>query len=100
MEINNIPEALTLPLRLSLISCLVDGQKTFTEMKNITKGSDGNISVQLSKLQKWGFIESEKCKLNNYSQTIYTITEFGLNNLEDYIALLEDIIQSSIYKKS
>ena len=100
MEINDIPEAFTLPLRLSIISCLVNGKKTFTEIKNITKASDGNISVQLSKLKKWGFIESEKCKINNYSQTIYTITELGLKNLEDYVELLEKIIQNSIYKNS
>jgi hypothetical protein len=37
MELNNIPEALTLPLRLSLISCLVDGEKTFKEIQSITK---------------------------------------------------------------
>ncbi len=95
MELNNIPEALTLPLRLSLISCLVDGEKTFKEIQSITKSSDGNIYVQLSKLEKWGYIKSEKKMINKKIQTLYTITEFGLNKLEEYVVLLEEIVRKN-----
>lgn len=92
MDINNIPEAFTLPLRLSLISCLVDGKKTFNEIKDVTKASDGNISVQLSRLQKWGYVESQKIKTGKRRETVYSVTQFGLNKLEDYVSLLESII--------
>ncbi|WP_040378891.1 transcriptional regulator [Dethiobacter alkaliphilus] len=91
----NIPEAFTLPLRLSLISCLVNREKTFTEIKNITKATDGNISVQLSKLQKWGYVESRKRLIDGKKQTVYSITQFGLSKLEEYVALLESIVRSS-----
>ncbi|MDW7649762.1 MAG: transcriptional regulator [Bacillota bacterium] len=93
MEPNNIPEAFTLPLRLSLISCLVDGEKTFNEIKDITKATDGNISVQLSKLQKWGYVESKKGVIDRKKQTVYMITQFGLNKLEEYVVLLESIVR-------
>lgn len=93
MKLTNIPEAFTLPLRISIISCLIGGQKTFNEIKEITKATDGNISVQLSKLYKWGYIESKKSRGKKYSQTIYTITRFGIKSLEDYVALLEEIIK-------
>lgn len=99
MEITNIPEAFTLPLRLSIISCLVNGEKTFNEIKSITEASDGNISVQLSKLQKWGYLESEKRIMKKRSQTVYSITQFGLNKLEEYVALLEGIVRNSKSKE-
>lgn len=99
MEITNIPEAFTLPLRLSIISCLVNGEKTFNEIKSITEASDGNISVQLSKLQKWGYLESEKRIMKKRFQTVYSITQFGLNKLEEYVALLEGIVRNSKSKE-
>jgi predicted transcriptional regulator len=95
MEINNIPEAFTLPLRLSIISYLVNGEKTFNEIKSMTKASDGNISVQLSKLQKWGYVESEKKAIEKRSQTVYSLTQVGLDQLEEYVSLLEKIVRSS-----
>lgn len=91
MEISNIPEAFTLPLRLSLLSCLVKEKKNFNQIKNITNASDGNLSVQLSKLEKWGYIKSEKSLILK-KQTVYYITEFGLNQLKEYVELLEKII--------
>ena len=98
MEINNIPEALTLPLRLSIISYLVDGQKTFNQIKSMTEASDGNISVQLSKLQKWGYVESEKRAVEKRFQTVYSLTQFGLKQLEEYVLLLEKIVRNPTLK--
>lgn len=92
MEIANIPEAFTLPLRLALISCLINGDKTFNEIKDITKASDGNISVQLSKLQKCRYVESQKRKTGKRKETVYSITQLGLSKLEEYVALLESIV--------
>jgi DNA-binding PadR family transcriptional regulator len=92
MKIDNIPEAFTLPLRLAIISYLVGGEKTFNEIKGITKATDGNISVQLSKLQKLGYVESQKRKTGKRKETVYSITQFGLNKLEEYVVLLENIV--------
>lgn len=100
MDINNISEAFTLPLRLSLISCLVNGEKTFNELKNITKASDGNISVQLSKLEKMEFITPTKTFVNTRYITVYEITEIGLSSLQEYVSLLEEILKESKYKSS
>lgn len=99
MNVNNISEAFTLPLRLALISCLVDGEKTFNEIKNITKASDGNISVQLSKLENLEFISSNKKLTNKKLFTVYQITELGLISLQDYVSLLESILKDSKYTK-
>lgn len=94
MQINNIPEALTLPLRLALISSLINGEKSFNDIKEITSASDGNISVQLTKLENWGYIKSEKRLDRTKNKTFYIITQFGANQLEEYVSLLERIIKS------
>ena len=60
MQISNIPEAFSLSIRLKLISCLLNGEKTFKELKQITKATDGNISVQLSKLEEWDILNRKK----------------------------------------
>lgn len=99
MDINNIPEAFTLPLRLALVSSLVDGEKTFKELKDITKASDGNISVQLSKLEKLNFITSNKVLTKSRVLTVYELTELGLKSLEEYVSFLENLLKNSKYEK-
>lgn len=95
MELSNIPEALALPLRLSLLSFLVNGEKTFSEIKSLTGASDGNISVQLKNLESWGYLIHEKRFTLTKNITYYAITDFGLNSLEEYISLLEKILKHS-----
>lgn len=92
MDINNIPEALSLPLRLKLISCLVNGKKTFNELKSLVEATDGNISVQLSKLEKWGFVISTKKIEEKKTKTTYEITDYGISTLKEYVELLKKII--------
>lgn len=92
MDINNIPEAFSLPLRLKLISSLVNGKKTFNELKALVQASDGNISVQLSKLENWNYISSEKTIEKKKTKTTYEITDFGIEMLKQYVKLLENII--------
>ncbi|MGD9568681.1 MAG: transcriptional regulator [Sedimentibacter sp.] len=94
MDINNIPEALSLPIRLKLISCLVSGKKTFIELKTMVEGSDGNVSVQLTKLENWGYIKSEKKIERKKTKSIYELTDYGLTQLIEYVELLGSIIDS------
>lgn len=51
---------MSLPMRLKLISRLVSGKKTFVELRNMVEGSDGNVSVQLTKLENRDYIKSEQ----------------------------------------
>ncbi len=95
MEIFNMPEAFTSSIRLKLISCLLNGEKTFTDIKQITKATDGNISVQLSKLEEWGYIESEKTICGKRPKTSYKITKFGIRQFQDYVDLLESMLKGN-----
>lgn len=92
MELNNIPEAFQTKLRLMLISALVTGSKSFNELKSITEASDGNISVQLSKLEEWGYVNINKSIINKKTRTEIQLTQFGKNTFREYIELLNRIM--------
>ena len=93
MNFNFLPEALTSPLRLKLLCCLISGKKSFAALKNLTEATDGNISEQLSKLEAWNYIRSEKSIQHKRLQSIYEITPFGLKQLEDYVSLLQSVLE-------
>jgi len=93
MDLNNIPDALTLPLRLKLLCALVSGQKSFGELKELVKATDGNISVQLSKLEEWGYITAQKAFVKKRPKSTYELTPFGLGQLEEYVAFLRSIVE-------
>ena len=60
MEINSIPEAFQTKLRLAILSSLLTGQKSFSELKEITSSTDGNLGAQIKKLNELGYVEIEK----------------------------------------
>ena len=63
-----IQEAFCSKLRLQIISNLVSKKLLFTELKKLTNASDGNLSVQLKKLEGWEYIKSEKKLINELEQ--------------------------------
>ena len=50
----------------------------FTELKKLTNASDGNLSIQLKKLESWEYVKSEKKLMNGKAVTQYEITEMGI----------------------
>lgn len=93
MKIDHIPDALTLPLRLKLLCSLAAGKKSFAELKEITGATDGNLSIQLPKLEKWRYISSGKTYHGKRPKSTYEITQFGLQQLTEYVELLESVIR-------
>lgn len=91
MEIANIPEAFQTKLRLMIISALITGAKSFNELKSITGASDGNISVQISKLEEWGYVDVTKSIVFKKTHTEISLTPFGKKSFKEYIELLNKI---------
>jgi len=80
-------------LRLAVISLLVSVKKAeFTYLKEQTKASAGNLSVQLQKLKEADYIEIEKSFKDNYPQTTCKITKTGIKAFEDYVKNLQQYI--------
>ena len=74
MKEYQIQEAFCSKFRLQIISNLVSKKLLFIELKKLTNASDGNLSVQLKKLEGWEYIKSEKKLINGKGVTQYQIT--------------------------
>lgn len=80
-------------LRLAIISFLVNIESAeFKKLLEISNASKGNLSVQLSKLQKAGYIEIEKSFKGNYPHTECKITPMGRKAFEEYIVSLKKML--------
>lgn len=90
----NLNPLLHSQLRLTIISYLVsNGTSDFNEIKEITKATSGNISVQLKKLEKEQYIRISKGFLNNYQHTAIEITNTGIDAFEEYVTAIKHYIE-------
>ena len=81
-------------LRLAIISYLVsNGAADFNELKEVTKATSGNISVQLKKLEKEKYITITKGFLNNYQHTSVEITKTGVDAFEEYVNAIKKYLE-------
>lgn len=80
-------------LRLAIVSYLVtNGTSDFKNLKEITKATAGNISVQLKKLEEAKYIVIKKGYKDNYPHTSVGITKFGIEAFEDYVEAIKKYI--------
>ncbi|MDA3780367.1 MAG: transcriptional regulator [Bacteroidales bacterium] len=80
-------------LRLSIISLLVNLESAeFVFLKEKTKASAGNLSVQLNKLEKAGYISIEKFFKGKKPITCCSITKKGIFAFEKYVNSLKDYL--------
>ncbi|WP_298612321.1 transcriptional regulator [uncultured Odoribacter sp.] len=80
-------------LRLAIMSILISVEEAdFVFIKEQTKATAGNLSVQIDKLNKAGYIEVTKTFKGKMPQTICRITANGKHALENYIEALKSYI--------
>lgn len=80
-------------LRLAVMSILISVEEAdFVFIKEQTKASAGNLSVQIDKLSKAGYIEITKTFKGKMPQTICRMTPTGRQALENYIEALKSYI--------
>lgn len=73
-------------LRLAVMSILIGVKEAeFSFLKEQTKSTAGNLSVQLQKLKDAGYIEIKKSFKNNYPLTNCRITNAGIKAFETYV---------------
>lgn len=90
----NLNPILHSQLRLAIISFLVaNGKSDFNEIKDISKATSGNISVQLKKLEKAGYISIIKGFLNNYQHTSIEISKAGIDAFEEYVEAIKQYLK-------
>ena len=94
MEISSMPEIFGNKLRLSVISALITGEKSFSELKKYTDATPGNLGAQLLKLEEWGYISCKKEFVSKKPQSSYMLTETGISNFKEYVEMLEKMLKS------
>jgi DNA-binding MarR family transcriptional regulator len=80
-------------LRLAVMSLLIGlDEAEFTFLKEKTESTAGNLSVQLDKLEKAGYIKIEKSFRDKRPLTTCSITAVGVKAFEDYVENLKNYI--------
>lgn len=80
-------------LRLAVMSILLSVEEAdFTYLKQETKATAGNLSVQIDKLSKAGYIEVVKTFKGKLPCTLCRITPAGVKAFEEYVEALKTYI--------
>ena len=80
-------------LRLAIMSLVLSVKSAeFTFIKEKTEATAGNLSVQLDKLSKAGYIEIEKSFRKKKPLTTCKITKKGIAAFESYVSALKDYL--------
>lgn len=83
-------------LRLGIISALAVNQSLgFTELRDLLKTTDGNVSVHARKLEEAGYLSCRKSFVGRTPHTEYRITPQGRRALERYLAHMEALIAAT-----
>lgn len=80
-------------LRLSIMSLLTAHEEiTFTFIVEKTEATRGNVSVQVSKLEKAGYLSVKKEFKERRPQTSMSITKTGLKAMDIYTNTLKEYL--------
>lgn len=80
-------------LRLAVMSLLLSLESAeFSYLKEETGATSGNLSVQLDKLEKAGYIQIQKSFRGKKPHTTCKITKQGIEAFEAYIKAIQDYL--------
>lgn len=81
-------------LRLAVVSILIGVEEAdFVYIRTETGATAGNLSVQIDKLQKAGYIEVEKGFKGKMPRTVCRITAKGREAFREYVETLREYIK-------
>lgn len=79
-------------VRLQIIASLYKGDLSYKQLKEICNCTDGNMATHLNKLIQNDFILKHKTIYNDKPLTTYHLSDFGRNEFQNYVALLQEAI--------
>ncbi len=83
-------------MRLGIVSALAANESlTFSELKEMLKTTDGNVSVHARKLEDADYISCAKSFVGRMPKTTYRLTEKGRRALEKYLNHMEALIRAA-----
>ena len=85
MEFKDLDPILHNELRLKIMAALDSlDDADFVYLKELTKATSGNLSVQLSNLEEAGYIKVSRSGEGRGSHTVCRITTKGMRAMNDY----------------
>ncbi|MBP6823552.1 MAG: transcriptional regulator [Acidobacteria bacterium] len=83
-------------IRLGIVSALAaNNSLTFSELKELLKTTDGNVSVHARKLEDAGYVNCSKSFEGRVPRTEYQLTGVGRQALEQYLDHMEALIRAA-----
>ena len=83
-------------MRLGIVSALAANEPlTFSELKELLKTTDGNISVHARKLEEAEYISCRKSFNGRVPRTEYRLTALGRRALQRYLDHMEALIRAA-----
>ena len=80
-------------LRLAVMSLLVSvGEADFVYLRKQTGATAGNLSVQIDKLSKAGYIEVTKSFVGKRTNTSCRLTKEGMAAFEEYVEAIKEYL--------
>jgi len=80
-------------LRLAVMSLLLSFEEAdFVYLKEQTGATAGNLSVQIDKLNKAGYVEVAKTFKGKIPRTVCKITQEGIQAFQEYVDALKSYI--------
>lgn len=93
IDIGKIDDVIHGRLRLGVMAYLAGAEVAdFTELKNALEVTQGNLSVQLRKLEDAGYVEIEKSFLNRKPLTRIRLTDAGRQAFKDYLDVIGKLV--------
>lgn len=82
--------------RLAIVSGLAVNQTlTFTELRELIRTTDGNLSVHTQKLEAAGYLDCDKSFEARVPVTRFSLTAKGRTALERYLGHMEALIEAT-----
>jgi len=82
-------------VRLGVLSALaVNRSLSFSELRDLLRTSDGNLSVHARKLEEAGYVGCSKKFEGRVPRTEYSLTARGRRALEHYLSHMEALIEA------
>ena len=83
-------------VRLGIVSALAAaGELTFTELRELLRTTDGNLSVHARRLEQAGYVTCTKSFVGRVPQTGYRLTASGRRALERYLDHMDALIRAT-----
>jgi DNA-binding MarR family transcriptional regulator len=92
-DVSEIDDVVHGRIRLGIMSYLAQAEAAdFTELKNVLKTTQGNLSIHLRKLEDAGYVTIDKSFLNRKPLTRARLTKTGRQALAEYLKAMAKLL--------